>query len=276
MKTVHVFGSLLDMISFLSGNCFAAIANISQAGHQLYETGKEDIEQVAVKAHFFEAVKRSVEEVLRVSEEIALDATNASAIHGLELLSRAHSNGAGGYIMSVHDAERLSWILTQIKMNFSAQLDSRVVFVLNSTNADFLLTDEPPFGREVDDAFPRAAEEIAEAAKCLALQRNTACVFHLMRAMERAVARLSETIGTGHSTEKEWGKILSDIHQKIEAMPKGEERNRWSESHSHLYHVKQAWRNDTMHPKKTYTDDQAQAVFDAVRSFMRHLASLVD
>lgn len=275
MQSLRHFGSLWEMISFLSGNCFAAVGNISQASQQLYDTQGGADGMVVIKAHFFEAVQRSVEEVLRVAGEIVLDATQASAIQALEIMSRAHCEPVGAYTMSASDSERLAWVLANIKMNFSTQLDSRIVLVLSSQNAGFVLSDEPPFGREVEDAFPLAAEEISEAAKCLALQRNTACVFHLMRAMERAVARLSEAIGTGKTTEKEWGKILSDISQTIEAMPKGDERNKWSQSHSHLYHVKQAWRNDTMHPKKTYTDDQAQAVFTAVHSFMRHLAVLV-
>jgi hypothetical protein len=50
--------------------------------------------------------------------------------------------------------------------------------------------------------------------------------------------------------DREWGKLLSDIVKKIEAMPKGDDCNRWSESHTHLYHVRHAWRNDTMHPKQ--------------------------
>jgi hypothetical protein len=54
-----------------------------------------------------------------------------------------------------------------------------------------------------------------------------------------------------------------------------DKRDAWSESHSHLYHVKQAWRNGTMHPKKTYTQEEAEAVFAAVRVFMRHLAKLL-
>lgn len=99
-------------------------------------------------------------------------------------------------------------------------------------------------------------------------------VFHLMRAMEAAVKALALRVGAAH-VEKEWGKLLSDISTAIEAMPKGAERDRWSESHSHLYHVKQAWRNDTMHPKKTYTEEEARTVYQAVRSFMTHLASLL-
>lgn len=55
----------------------------------------------------------------------------------------------------------------------------------------------------------------------------------------------------------------------------GNGRNRWSETHTHLYHVKQAWRIDTMHPKQTYTRSEARAILDAVNVFMNDLATLV-
>jgi hypothetical protein len=92
--------------------------------------------------------------------------------------------------------------------------------------------------------------------------------------MECAVQALAKETGIS-DVEKEWGKLLSDLAAKIEKMPKGAKRDAWSESHSHLYHVKQAWRNSTMHPKRTYTEEEAMEVFGAVKSFMRHLSGLV-
>lgn len=42
----------------------------------------------------------------------------------------------------------------------------------------------------------------------------------------------------------------------------------------HLYSVKVAWRNEVMHPKQTYTLEQARGIFDSVRIFMVDLAAL--
>lgn len=135
------------------------------------------------------------------------------------------------------------------------------------------------FGDKVTKKFPKALEDIEEAGTCLALGRGTACVFHLMRAMEVVVQRLSTKLGIPNP-DREWGKLLSDMGKAIDAMPITPEaakrkRNKWSEAHTHLYHVKQAWRNETMHPKKTYTQEQAREVFSASRVFMNHLAGLV-
>jgi hypothetical protein len=159
-------------------------------------------------------------------------------------------------------------------MNFSTQMQSRLVLVMGTKHAHYLNNEDPPFGHRVEDVFPTSSEEISEAAKCLALQRPTAVVFHLMRAMELAVQRMAQLLGRDNPESKVWGFILSDIDAEIQKMPKGADRDAWSACHTHLYHVKQAWRNDTMHPKTTYTEAQAEVVFDAVKSFMTHLADL--
>lgn len=135
------------------------------------------------------------------------------------------------------------------------------------------------FGDQVARKFPKSLEDIEAAGSCLALGQGTACVFHLMRAMEAAVGRLCTRLNIPNP-DREWGKLLSDINKAVEAMPKGtakeqRKRNAWSEAHTHLYHLKQAWRNDTMHPKKTYTQEQAREVFAATRVFMNYLAGLV-
>ena len=130
------------------------------------------------------------------------------------------------------------------------------------------------FGPSVEKSFPNTREDIECAGKCLALGQGAASVFHLMRAMESAVASLASALSIANP-DREWGKLLSDIHAEIEKMPKGKRRHEWSECHANLYHVKQAWRNETMHPKATYTTQQAREVFDAVRVFMKQLAQLV-
>ena len=91
--------------------------------------------------------------------------------------------------------------------------------------AELFRQKNPFFGDKVEDAFPRVAEDISEAGKCLALDRSTSAVFHLMRAMESAVGRLSLKLDIPNP-DREWGKLLSDIPKKIEAMPKGSGRNR--------------------------------------------------
>ena len=170
--------------------------------------------------------------------------------------------------------KRLREMLVDVLLRTGDDLEDRYFLVVPPEFVASFRQETPPFGNEVMDAFPHASEDISEAGKCLALDRSTAVVFHLMRAMESAVQALSAELGIT-KTDRVWGSLLSDMAAKIEAMPKGAERNKWSEGHTHLYHVKQAWRNDTMHPKQTYTFSEAKAIYEAVNVFMRHLATLV-
>ena len=60
---------------------------------------------------------------------------------------------------------------------------------LTAAQAELFLSPEP-FGRSVVGVFPDPTADIDEATRCLALERPTASVFHLMRAMEVGVVAL--------------------------------------------------------------------------------------
>lgn len=181
-------------------------------------------------------------------------------------------------IISSYELTKLESLFVDLKNRMEDDL-KRKKFIYITPDLIRFYSEEDLFGAEVGSKFPLNAEDIESAGKCLALGQPTAAVFHLMRAMEAAVSQLSSSLQIPNP-DREWGKLLSDIHRKIESMPKTTDdervtRNNWSESHANLYHVKQAWRNDTMHPKKTYTTEQATEVFEATRVFMRHLAFLI-
>lgn len=164
--------------------------------------------------------------------------------------------------------------LVELRERIEGEIELLSAFFVDTEKGQLLSSSEAPFGEMVADAFPSSITDIYEATLCLGLSRNTACVFHLMRAMEDAVKRLGEKLGA--TTESlEWGKILANMKAPVEGLPKGPNRDAWSEILTLLYHVKQKWRNGTMHPKQTYTNDEATTVYQAVRSFLQHLAPLM-
>jgi hypothetical protein len=251
----------------LIGGGFAAIANVVHALSMV----KEALDRIdsngciAFKNNLLSKIEDDLDVLQNICSALDLDATSHSVDYCKDVLSRGHAASNGNYLLHKNNAERLESALDDIRINFIVQMKNRIVFILNSRHAKYIVSREPPFGTVVEDVFPTASEEISEAAYCLALNRPTACVFDLMRAMELAVQRLADQLGI-KMVERVWGILLSDIAKAIEAMPSGAARDAWSAAHVHLYHVKQAWRNDTMHPKKTYTMDQAEAVFEAVRA----------
>jgi hypothetical protein len=94
-------------------------------------------------------------------------------------------------------------------------------------------------------------------------------------AISKAGERLNATVKGANDKSLSWGVLISNLGTKISAMESGKEKDDWQATHAMLYAVKEAWRNDTMHPKQTYTEDEAVEIFDAVKSFIRRLASLV-
>lgn len=243
--------------------------------HMLLDAENNEDGQVFLKPDHVHIIVKSVAEIARISQELNLDATRDTCIDCQQIFERFLI--LDDYAISTKsDCERLAWLLDGVRRNLSSQVNSKAIAIFGSPTARFLVEDESPLPENIADRFPGASEEVSEAAKCLALGRCTASVFHLMRALEIAVAQAAGHLDPDLSLEKEWGKLLSDIGRKIEALPKGDLRNNWSENHSLLYHVKQAWRNTTMHPKKTYTVEEATSIFEATRSYMIHLASLLE
>jgi len=154
----------------------------------------------------------------------------------------------------------------------------RVEFIHVPANRIDHYRDLPQFGTDVADKFPKAIEDIQESAKCFALGRYTASVFHLMRVMEFAVQQLGKKLSIVLVSEKNWHNILDEVDRAIKALPittsyQKTKRNKFAESSAHLRMVKDAWRNDVMHPKATYTEEEAERIFRNVRDFMVHLAT---
>jgi hypothetical protein len=134
-----------------------------------------------------------------------------------------------------------------------------------------------PFGEEVFERLPSATIDIEEAGRCLALERGTATVFHLMRVMEVGLKVTASALGIPYAPS--WESYLKQIQDKVDKKwrQKGVHWKRdepfFREILGHLQAVKVAWRNPTMHIVNQYTSEQAEDIFNAVRGFMRHLAT---
>jgi hypothetical protein len=135
------------------------------------------------------------------------------------------------------------------------------------------------FGEKVAAKFPKAIEDIKNAGNCIALQQPTACVFHLMRAMEIAVRRLSQRLGVTITPQTTWRQMTGNMDTKVKALPdtteaQKDKKNDWEAARANLHQVGSVWRNNTMHPAASYSRPQAREIFDACRVFMTALCDL--
>jgi hypothetical protein len=156
------------------------------------------------------------------------------------------------------------------------ELEERLFLSVPSSQAGLYLQPDPPFGADVAARFPNMTEDISESAKGLALDRATASVFHLMRVMELAVQEFGSVLGISLVTEKNWQVILDELNAAIRKLDQRAAKTKaYAEAASHLYNVKLAWRNEVMHPKQTYTFEEANAIFDNAKTFINDLAHIL-
>jgi HEPN domain-containing protein len=133
-----------------------------------------------------------------------------------------------------------------------------------------------PFGPRVSAKFPKLGEDIEDAHKCYACGRYTACVFHLMRVVEVAVQRLGKKLGVKNAKNLVWQVILDQVNLAIKSLPaKSPKTKKFAAVTGHLYNVKVAWRNEVMHPKETYTEEEAETLLSLVKVFMVEVASVI-
>lgn len=151
-------------------------------------------------------------------------------------------------------------------------------FVVLSSQEAAWLNDPQPFGESVANAFPSANFDTDEATRCLAFGRGTACVFHLMRVMEVGLKALGARLAIDTQHKPGWEGVLKKAHGQM-SLPNDKKDPDWikeedflSEAVTMLTAVKTAWRNPTMHIEKTYTPEEAERIYDAVRGLMQRLA----
>lgn len=187
------------------------------------------------------------------------------------LLEKSHGAMDSNYLYT------LEKYLEAMITSFVNAMSESQVFVMTGSAAAYLNPTSPVFGQRVDDAFPKAIYDIAEAGKCRAFSRWTASVMHLMRVLEAGLIALAEQYQVVH--DGSWNTTLNNIEVALRTIRKkdaGATEAQWAaEAGTHLRFIKNAFRNHVMHPLENYDEERAIAVFDNTKSFMQHLADRV-
>jgi hypothetical protein len=125
------------------------------------------------------------------------------------------------------------------------------------------------------------AEDASEAAKCYAFERYTACVFHIMRCLERIVQVLAlNYLGEKElDVEKEaWDKLLRRIRKGLGDHTNAGESdrdNRIREICISLDSIRGIWRNPTAHPRHHYTFEESRSIFSLSRIVAKQIAEVI-
>jgi hypothetical protein len=172
-------------------------------------------------------------------------------------------------------------LLKELQNRIGDQLKSRLFLFMPLEKIEYYKA-VALFGADVDAKFPDLRDDIAEAGRCFAFNRNTAAVFHLMRVMERGVQAFAGKLGVPERIIrlKEWHPILVAAKKKIESLPQKtvstkRKKEKFAEACAFLDLVRVAWRNPTMHPKASYIEEEAREILGVVKSFMSRLAKII-
>jgi hypothetical protein len=136
------------------------------------------------------------------------------------------------------------------------------------------------FGADVANSFPSTSFDIKESGSSYATGRYTASVFHLMRALELGLVAMAKKLELDNIPEN-WQQLIDRIEKKLREMGKSQKsqaekmmHEQFSQAASNFMVFKDAWRNYTAHHRSKYTEDEADAIYRNVKSFMQKLAAI--
>jgi len=173
---------------------------------------------------------------------------------------------------------RLGELFRELSTVVQYELQDCMVFVIPQARAQYYNAKKPLGGSDIVNKLPDTVCDVTEAGNCFAVGRYTACVFHLMRVMEMCVQALGAEFGVSVANGETWQGILDSMQGAVkQRYPRhsSPERKTYAGVLSHLESVKIAWRNPTMHPKGTYTEEEARGIIGAVSIFTDNLATLL-
>lgn len=266
------------MIRIPAGNLFASASSIGGAC-KFFQVGRRQMrEQVAsllvVPLDDIMVTIQAAKFLKDVSAELGFVACAAAAEDFGRTMDRFPQPTPAGLEFNDRQLAELIGALEYLLKTFRDEVDARPMFILPPGSVALVEQSDPPFGAEVDDAFPASADEIAEAARCLALERHTACVMHLMRALETPLDLLAGQVGVPDG--KNWNTLLNQIEAKLRERKGGgrdPEAEQWmAEAATQFRFIKNAWRNHAMHSRMTYDAARAREVYDSVATFLGQLS----
>jgi HEPN domain-containing protein len=262
------------MLSFNADLFVSVFAKLNRVSCSLDELIKAWSPGITVPDSLNESFALFTEDLERVQEALNLMGLSLSAI-GAERLIESLSSDNG--LSKFSHCQRLT---NELSQRITDELKGKWAFMIRNDRRVFYYMSGTFCGEDVVKKLSDLKEDAEEAGNCFALGRYTACVFHLMRLMERVVRRLGKKLHVKFNPERDtWQRILKRANDKINALPENlpqqiRRKARFQNLYLDLSAVKDAWRNPTMHPKATYSEEQARQIIDKVQTLVKDFSTL--
>jgi hypothetical protein len=173
-----------------------------------------------------------------------------------------------------------------VKHSIFEKLRNRKFLYMPAEDADYY-GQADLFGDQIKSRFAKANEEVTQAGNCYATGNYTACVFHLMRAVEIGARKMVFALKVQSELNGkpvglcEWGDLIRAIEKGVQNLSSGTRKSVAKKTTFEFYNhalgqfrnFKDAWRNNVSHTRTTYQAGFTKDIMDNTRQFMQHLAT---
>ena len=257
--------SVLDVFRFFPSSLLTCIVWYDIAVHNL-AIGEIDRSEFARQAR---------ENLIGIKETAAASGMDDIAARADSIVSKWIGDGSS----TVDDMQIASvkTLFSELIGAIQMQLRDDLFFRIDKRQRPFY--DALLLTKEAENSFPSSVRDVIEAGRCFALDRFTACVLHLMRALEFPLNALVKALRFTPSSPN-WHQILNEAEREIAKISPATHGPTWkddekfySEAALYFRFFKNALRNYAVHGHDTYDVHEAREIMTHVRSFMAHLAT---
>ncbi|MES0003714.1 hypothetical protein NKJ64_00960 [Mesorhizobium sp. M0062] len=238
---------------------------------------------VLYEKSFVKTLLEAVAEIEQIARENSLVSTYQASERTRQFLSQVPVDDpkVEGVRMTAENCGTVFAHLSEIVSRIRDDCRARIYLQMSPDHRALYEPVGPLFGEDVEQKFPIALDDIAEAGKCLAVGQGTATVFHLMRVVEAGLRALAADLSIDYapsweSYKKKLEKLLDSANHANLTHGQKAKRPFYQDALGDVVAIKTAWRNPTMHIVKSYDVGQAAVIWAATESFMRHIAANLD
>lgn len=257
--------SLLTILRFY-GDKFVRLVRDIEYIRTLVEYGGGPESGAAVPLEAINLMLPSYQEIRQFCDELGLQDTS-------EYLARLMKD-----LRSFPNAGNYSRSIVELQSRLAQELSHHVFMRIESPQ---YYGKSPRFAQMVTEIYPEIAHDVVEAGNCLAMDRGTACVFHLMRIIEFGLQRIGGRLKIEKIHNKNWQQVLSQISVAVSRMPESttalrKKKEGYTEVVALFETVKMAWGDGAIELKPAHSTKEAEALLCAVNKFMVQVASVLN
>ena len=162
----------------------------------------------------------------------------------------------------------------ELARHFFAHIDLEKAKYMKSWE---VFVSDPPYGHGAAGAFPSSRRDMLHAGCCFACGFDDACVYHLMRVLEKGLGALAAVFSEPFKYEN-WHNVIERLESRIRKIDSSlgpdwkTQQQFYSEVACAFMFLKDAWRNHVMHGREDFDSVRAKNIYDHVCVFMRQLA----